>query len=84
MITNVDYLVQQYAVARGKMNNSVNETTRVYWRGAVDMCHTMLYSAFSVDDFNKPHTLGYYVIEKDMEYDAAVNEWHRYLNTIVN
>jgi hypothetical protein len=68
MINNADYLIQKYAEAREKMNESGGE--QFYWKGVMDTYHSLLILGFH--GWADKGTVGYYVFYENMSYDAAL------------
>ena len=72
MITNVDYLIQKFAEAREKKNNTNIEIAQYYWKGIMDTYHALLNEAF--EDWATRGSVGYYVFYEEMTYDEALNQ----------
>jgi len=77
MITNADYLIQKYAEAREKFevyndNGNTGVIGRNYWRGVMDTYLNLLCAAFP--GWAEPSSVGYYVMNKSMTYDEALNK----------
>lgn len=71
MITNVDYLIQKYAVARDKVNNAGGDRDyRNYWQGIKDAYLSLLSEWF--EGWAEHGSVGYYVFVEGMTYDAAL------------
>jgi hypothetical protein len=71
MITNEQYLVQRLAEAKEKMNEySSDAKSSLYWKGVQDTYHRILSESFP--GWAAAGTVGYYVHNYNMAYDAAL------------
>ena len=69
MTINVDYLIQKYAEAREKINNTQGDKTyRTYWEGVMNTYHNLLthFDGWAAEG------IGFKVFYKGMTYDQAL------------
>jgi len=71
MITNEQYLVQRFAEALEKFNQSGNNEYKKYWQGVTDTYQSLLCESFN--GWALPGTVGYFVLYEGMTYDAALD-----------
>jgi len=81
MITNAEYLIQKYAEAIEKINNSQGDRDyRTYWSGVKNTYHSILCDSFP--EWAKPGTTGYFVFNHELTYDEALHKVSQLITTI--
>jgi len=73
-MTNPDYLVQRFAGAQEKLGIPSDAEYLKYWTGVQDAFMSTLNDAFP--GWCKPGTVGWWVVNEGMTYDAALAAAH--------
>ena len=73
-MTNSDYLVRRFAAAQEKLNIPGDHGYLKYWNGVLDAFMSTLND--NAPGWCKPGTVGWWVVNEGMTYDAALAAAH--------